>query len=73
MAHEYSPGERAAVAGLYEQRNVLGSSTGVQISVAQGEELPAAPRGFTWSMVKAGADHEPAERRIEAAGSSDRV
>jgi hypothetical protein len=57
--------------GLYDQRNVLGSSTGVRISVAQGEEMPAALRGFAGSMVRARADHDPAERWIEAAGASD--
>jgi hypothetical protein len=37
---------------MYEQRNVLGSSTGLRVVIAQGETLPAAPRGFTWIMVE---------------------
>jgi hypothetical protein len=48
---EYPPGMRAPSAGVYEQRSVLGSPTGVRVIVAEGEELPAAPRGFTWRRV----------------------
>jgi len=51
MAHEHAPGTPAPSAGVYEQRNVLGTPTGVRISVAQGDELPAAPRGFTWCRI----------------------
>jgi hypothetical protein len=51
--HEYPPGARAPSAGTYEQRNVLGTPTGVRITVAQDEVLPAAPRGFTWRKVDA--------------------
>jgi hypothetical protein len=50
--HEYPPGGRAPASGTYEQRNVLGTFTGVRVTVAQGDELPAAPRGFSWSMVE---------------------
>jgi hypothetical protein len=50
-AHEHAPGTPAPSAGVYEQRNVLGTPTGVRISVAQGDELPAAPRGFTWCRI----------------------
>jgi hypothetical protein len=42
--------------GTYEQRNVLGSPTGVRISVSQGDVLPAAPRGFTWRLIGNGQD-----------------
>ena len=55
MAREHPPGMPAPLAGIYEQRNVLGSATGVQVSMAEGETLPAAPRGFTWSLVRARA------------------
>jgi hypothetical protein len=48
---------QAPSTGTYEQRNVLGTPTGVRIAVSQGEVLPAAPRGFTW-------------RRVEATGES---
>ncbi len=50
---EYPPGVPAPLAGIYEQRNVLGTPTGARVAVAQGEMLPAAPRGFTWSIVEA--------------------
>jgi len=53
MGREYPPRMQAPSAGIYEERNVLGAPTGVRISVAQGEILPAAPRGFTWRMVEA--------------------
>jgi hypothetical protein len=32
---------------------VLGSPTGVRVTVARGQFLPAAPRGFTWRLVEA--------------------
>jgi hypothetical protein len=47
-AGEYPPGMRAPSAGTYEQRNVLGTPTGVRVTVAQGDLLPAALRGFSW-------------------------
>jgi hypothetical protein len=49
---EYPPGARAPVAGVYEQRNVLGAPTGDRVTRAPGEPLPAAPRGFTWRLVE---------------------
>jgi hypothetical protein len=60
-AREYPPGAQAPSGGIYEQCNVLGSSTGVRITLAPGQNLPAAPRGFTWRVVEpppeAGASH----------------
>jgi len=53
---EYPPGMSAPSTGTYEQRNVLGSPTGVRISVSQGDVLPAAPRGFTWRLIGNGQD-----------------
>jgi hypothetical protein len=55
-AREYPAGTPAPSAGAYEQRNVMGTPTGVRVTVAQGELLPAAPRGFTWKMIEAGDD-----------------
>ncbi len=52
-ARECAPGMRAPSAGTYEERNVLGSPTGIRVTLAQGDELPAAPRGFTWRIVEA--------------------
>jgi hypothetical protein len=51
-AREYPPGAEAPSGGTYEQCSVLGSPTGVRITVARGQVLPAAPRGFTWRMVE---------------------
>ncbi len=53
---EFPPGTRAPSCGIYEQRNVLGTPTGVRIIVARGDVLPAAPRGFTWSIVEVHAE-----------------
>ena len=58
MAHEpmtgqeFLPGMQVPVAGTYEQRNVLGTTTGVRVIMAQGDALPLAPRGFTWVLVE---------------------
>jgi hypothetical protein len=41
------------MSGIHEQRTVLGSSTGERITVARGDPLPAAPRGFTWRLLEA--------------------
>lgn len=49
---EYPPGTRAPASGTYEQRNVLGTSTGVRVTVARGEIFAAAPRGFTWMKLE---------------------
>jgi hypothetical protein len=56
-AREYPPGMQAPVAGTYEQRNVLGSPTGVRVVAARGELLPRAPRGFTWSIIDPDTDN----------------
>ena len=59
---EYAPGTPAPKPGIYEQRNVLGSVTGVRVSVVyRGQTLPPAPRGFTWSVVEGVADQEAAD------------
>ena len=52
VAREYPPGTAAPSGGIYEQRSVLGTPTGVRITVGRGQELPAAPRGFTWRVVE---------------------
>ena len=53
---EYPPGTQAPASGVYEQRNVFGAPTGDRVTLARGETLPAAPRGFTWSLVKRATD-----------------
>lgn len=55
-AREYSPGMQAPMAGIFELRSVLGSPTGVRVTVARGEPLPKAPRGFTWSIIESVTD-----------------
>ena len=55
-SREYPTGMRAPTAGIYEQRNVLGTPTGVRVTVVQGDVLPAAPRGFTWRVVDASGE-----------------
>jgi hypothetical protein len=56
LTREYAPGDVAPAAGTYEQRNVLGSVTGSKVTVATGQTLPTAPRGFTWSAVDTTSD-----------------
>jgi hypothetical protein len=51
-AREYPPGAQAPSGGIYEQCNVFGSTTGVRMALASGQNLPAAPRGFTWRVVE---------------------
>jgi hypothetical protein len=48
---EYQPGSHAAATGDYEELNVFGSLTGKVEHVHEGEQLPSAPRGFTWRQV----------------------
>jgi hypothetical protein len=70
LAREYSPGAPAP-AGIYEQCNVLGSTTGARVTLATGQKLPAAPRGFTWRVVEsppdAGASHGEIGRAARSA------
>lgn len=72
-AGEYPPGIPAPLAGIYEQRNVLGSLTGVQITMAQGEALPAAPRGCTWSFVETRKDADRAEFHPDRGRAADMI
>jgi hypothetical protein len=51
-AREYSPGAPAPFDGNFEQCTVLGSVTGVRVTLASGEKLPASPRGFTWRVIE---------------------
>jgi hypothetical protein len=46
---EHQPGARAPHAGCYEQLNVLGARNGVVTYAQEGDELPDAPYGFTWT------------------------
>ena len=60
----YQPGKPAPRAGQYEELNVFGSPTGRMALMAEGDQLPPAPRGFTWRPL---AERSVAELRQEAA------
>jgi hypothetical protein len=47
---DYAPGSEAPEAGVYEELNVFGTSTGITERVAKGERLPLAPLGYSWRM-----------------------
>jgi hypothetical protein len=53
---EYPPGTRAPTRGVYELSDVLGAPTGERATVARGDLLPGAPRGFTWQVLEAHMD-----------------
>jgi hypothetical protein len=60
-ARDYPPGSAAPLGGIYEQCSVLGTPTGVRITVARGQVLPAAPRGFTWRALELPPDRSAAD------------
>ena len=70
-AREYPPGTPAPAGGIYEQCNVFGSSTGVRIRLANGQKLPASPRGFTWRVQ--GPPLEPGASHGEIGGAASSV
>jgi hypothetical protein len=43
-----NPGHTPPEAGWYEELDSDGTPTGVWVSVAKGERLPANPSGFLW-------------------------
>jgi hypothetical protein len=48
ISADYPPGARAPLTASYEELNVLGARTGKVIVAQEGNDLPSAPRGFTW-------------------------
>jgi hypothetical protein len=52
LAREYPAGTPVPAGGIYQQCNVFGSTTGVSIALANGQKLPASPRGFTWRLLE---------------------
>jgi hypothetical protein len=44
-----NPGEIAPTDGAYSEHNVFGTPTGKMVDVREGESMPVAPVGFTWS------------------------
>ena len=65
-AREYVPGTRAPAGGVYQQCNVFGSATGVRVTLARGQTLPTAPRGFTWREIEASTE----QRNDQADGAA---
>ena len=51
-SRDWPPGEQAPTSGIYAELNVLGTPTGLTISVDKGVKLPSAPRGFVWRLVQ---------------------
>jgi hypothetical protein len=49
---EHQPGTHAPVSGRYEELNVFGTPTGKIEHVREGEQLPHAPRGFSWRQME---------------------
>jgi hypothetical protein len=49
---EHLPGQPASDTRHYEERNVFGTPTGKVTHAAEGQSLPAAPRGFSWRLVR---------------------
>ena len=50
-APDFRAGTPAPASGSYEQHNVFGRATGHLVTVAQGQPLPALPRGFAWRLL----------------------
>jgi hypothetical protein len=46
--NELQPGEPAPLLWAYEELNIFGATTGKIVVMNEDEELPRAPRGFTW-------------------------
>jgi hypothetical protein len=60
----YQPSKPAPMAGEYQELNALGAPTGRMALMAQGDQLPPAPRGFSWRPL---SQRTAAELRSEAA------
>jgi hypothetical protein len=52
---EITPGEFAPEAGTYELLDIFGSPTRLRVTLALGEPLPRAPRGFLWMLAEENA------------------
>jgi hypothetical protein len=46
------PGHPAPASAIYEQLNIFGSSTGIEVHVQQGHPLPDAPLGHSWAITE---------------------
>ena len=61
---EFNPGEPVPFGGHYAEVNAFGGRTGRLISVSEGDEFPAAPRGYRWRPLR---ELSVAELRARAA------
>lgn len=60
---EYQPGERAPIAGRYEELSPFGAPTGRSTMMQEGDALPGAAPGFSWRPLSA---RSAAELRTQA-------
>ena len=49
---EHQPGTAAPMTACYEELNIFGSRTGRIEHVCEGDQLPCAPRGFSWRRIE---------------------
>ena len=61
---EHVPIDDAPAPGRYELLNIFGTATGEAVSASEGEQFPAAPRGYSWRLVAADEPLEVARRRV---------
>jgi len=52
---DHAPGEAARETGIYEVLTMIGSSSRTREHIKAGAPLPAAPRGWTWRLVRQGS------------------
>jgi hypothetical protein len=57
---DLDPNDYAPASGRYELLNVFGTETGESVSVAEGDQLPATPIGFSWQLVALDEFWDPA-------------
>ena len=57
---EHQPGQPAPKSGVYRLLNVFGGEEATRVTVRRGETLPAAPRGYSWRLVRETDDAAPA-------------
>jgi 23S rRNA C2498 (ribose-2'-O)-methylase RlmM len=51
---DYAPGDAAPETGIYELLTMMGSPSRTREHIKAGARLPAAPRGWTWRLVRQG-------------------
>jgi hypothetical protein len=63
--NDLEPGEPVPQAGVYQECNVFGTPTGAIAVMNDGEQLPAAPRGFTWRPLSGQSAAELRAKAVE--------